>query len=391
MSAPTIGSADIVIVGAGLHGASLAYQLAKAGAGRIVVIEKKHVAAGPTAKSGAMIRPLFSDAIYIRLVLEATTMFEQWDDVVGGDAGFVQQGFLRITESFDQPTLGADLELMTSLGAPFELIAAADLPALAPACTIGETESGVLLPRGGFADAIKTTETLVAAAKRLGVTFHEDCPVTAIETAGGKVQAVVTTSGRIATGLVVNCAGAWSDRVAAMVGVALPIEIHRVPTALYRKPESLRGPGPILSDGINQIYLRDAGEAYLRAARFGWTADRVDPDTYDETLSRAQHDDVRRSVEKRVPAMRRTPSVGGFSAIYDMTPDGHPIVGPVGDIDGFWCDCGWSGNGFASAPAVSRHIAAAITGRPSEIDLSVFAWPRAADATARPDVSWVRR
>ena len=129
----------------------------------------------------------------------------------------------------------------------------------------------------------------------------------------------------------------------------------------------------------------------MRAARFGWTADRVDPDTYDETISREQHDNIRSLVEKRVPAMRRTPSVGGFSAIYDMTPDGHPIVGPVGDIDGFWCDCGWSGNGFASAPAVGRHIATAITGGTSEIDLSAFAWPRAADATARPDVSWVRR
>lgn len=387
----TVSTADIVIVGAGLHGASLAYHLAKAGAGRIVVLEKRHVAAGPTAKSGAMIRPLFSDSIYIRLVLEATAMFEQWDQIVDGDAGFVQNGFLRITEGYDRATLGADLELMTSLGAQFELVSSADLAALAPACTIGESESGVLLTKGGFADAIKTTESLVATATRLGVTFLEDSQVTGIEVAGGKVQAVVTAAGRIDTGLVVNCAGAWGDRVAAMVGVSLPIEIHRVPTALYRKPESLRVPGPIISDGINQIYLRNAGEAYLRVARFGWTADRVDPDTYDETLSREQHDDVRRSVEKRVPAMRRTPSVGGFSAIYDMTPDGHPIVGRVGDADGFWCDCGWSGNGFASAPAVGRHIAAAITGGTSEIDLSVFAWPRRSDATARPDVGWVRR
>jgi sarcosine oxidase subunit beta len=201
-------TADIVIIGAGLHGASLAYHLAKAGAGSVVVLEKKHVAAGPTAKSGAMIRPLFSDAIYIRLVLEATAMFEQWDDVIGGDAGFVQNSFLRFTESFDQPTLGADLDLMTRLGAPFELIAPADLPGLASSCVFSGSESGVLLTKGGFADAIKTTESLVAAAKRLGVRFIEDAEVTGIDVANGKVQAVVTASGRIATGLVVNCAGA---------------------------------------------------------------------------------------------------------------------------------------------------------------------------------------
>src|SRR5687767_5782750 len=147
-------TADIVIVGAGLHGASLAYSLARAGAGKIVVLEKKHAAAGPTAKSGAMVRPLFSDAAYIRLVLEATTMFENWNDIVGGDAGFVQQGFLRITDGYDKPTLGADLDLMKALGVPFELLSTEDLRQQAPSCTIDDPETGVLLPKAGFADAI---------------------------------------------------------------------------------------------------------------------------------------------------------------------------------------------------------------------------------------------
>ena len=98
--------ADIVIIGAGVHGAGLAHHLARAGAGSIVVLEKKHVAAGPTAKSGAMIRPLFAHAVYIQLVMEATAMFEQWDDRVGGDAGFVQKGFFRITNSFELDQLG---------------------------------------------------------------------------------------------------------------------------------------------------------------------------------------------------------------------------------------------------------------------------------------------
>ncbi|RYE10703.1 MAG: FAD-binding oxidoreductase [Hyphomicrobiales bacterium] len=384
-------SADIVIVGAGLHGAALAYHLARAGAKNIVVLEKRHIAAGPTAKSGAMIRPLFSDATYIRLVLEATAMFEQWDDIVGGDAGFVKNGFFRITDSLDTDRLGGDLDLMRQLGVPFELIANADLARIAPACVFEGNESGVLLGDGGFADAIKTTETLVAAARRLGVRFIEDALVTGIETSGGRVQAVTTATGRIATGLVVNCAGAWGDRVAAMVGVTLPIEIHRVPTALYRKPQSMRVAGPIVSDGVNQVYLRDAGESYFRAARFGWVADRVDPDTYDETIGRDHHDEVRRLVERRVPEMRRTPSVGGFSAIYDMTPDGHPIIGRIGDVDGFWCDCGWSGNGFASAPASGRHLATRILGGTSEVDLSAFAWPRPVDSVSRPDVNWVLR
>ena len=108
-------TADIVIIGAGVQGVGLAFHLAKAGAGAIVVLEKQHVAAGPTAKSGAMIRPLFSQEIYIRLVLQATTAFEHWDDVYGADPGFVQKGFFRITDTLDVDRLGGDLPLMEQL------------------------------------------------------------------------------------------------------------------------------------------------------------------------------------------------------------------------------------------------------------------------------------
>ena len=104
-----ISTADIVIIGGGLHGASLAFHLALAKAGKIVLLEKKFLASGPTAESGAMIRPLFTEAAYVQLVLEATRMFEHWDEYVGGNAGFVQHGFLRITNSLDADVLGVQM------------------------------------------------------------------------------------------------------------------------------------------------------------------------------------------------------------------------------------------------------------------------------------------
>ena len=384
-------TADIVIIGAGVHGAGLAYHLARVGAGSIVVLEKKHVAAGPTAKSGAMIRPLFSHAVYIQLVMEATTMFEQWDDCVGGDAGFVQKGFFRITNSFEPDHFGGDFELMKQMGVPFDLISYDRLADFAPTSEFRGDETGLLLTQGGYADPIKTTTSLAAAAERLGVEIVEGVSVRGIEVGGGRVQAVTTDAGRVATNVVVNCAGSWCDRVAAMVGVELPIEIHRTPTCLYRTPRSLQEEGSILSDGVNQVYVKAEGDAFLRAASFGWTPARVDPDDYDETVSREQHDGMRQLVDRRCAAMRRATSAGGFSAIFDMTPDAHPIVGKVGGVDGFWCNCGWSGNGFASGPVIGRYLAAQIMGGESEIDLSVFAWPRVAGAKPRPDVGWVVR
>jgi len=384
-------TADVIIIGAGVQGIGLAFHLAKAGAGSIVVLEKKHVAAGPTAKSGAMIRPLFSQEIYIRLVLEATRAFEHWDHVYGGDPGFVQKGFFRITDTLEVDRLGGDLQLMQRLGVPFQRVPHNDLSLYSPSSEFRGDETGLLLTKSGYADPIKTTNSLAAAAIRCGVVIKEGVRVTGIEVCGGQVQAVTTDAGRIATKLIVNCAGAWSDRVAAMVGVTLPIAIHRIPTTLYHRPLRLRDEGPILSDGVNQVYVRASGDSFLRAAAFGWSHDPVDPDLYDETISRKQHDSLRTLVDRRCTAMRKTPSAGGFAAIYDMTPDAHPIVGPIGDVAGFWCNCGWSGNGFASGPIVGRHLAAQILHGESEIDLSPFAWPRVGDLTPRPDLAWVSR
>lgn len=100
-----INTADIVIIGGGVHGASLAFHLAREKAGKIVLLEKKHMAAGPTAKSSAMIRPLFNELVYVQLVSESTKLFEQWGNYVGGSAGFVQNGFLRITDSLENDAL----------------------------------------------------------------------------------------------------------------------------------------------------------------------------------------------------------------------------------------------------------------------------------------------
>jgi sarcosine oxidase subunit beta len=89
--------------------------------------------------------------------------------------------------------------------------------------------------------------------------------------------------------------------------------------------------------------------------------------------------------------MRRGVYAGGFAAIYDMTPDAHPIIGNIGGVAGFWCNCGWSGNGFASAAAVGGHLAARMAGRSSAVDLGMFGWPRPPETKTRPDGNWIRR
>ncbi len=384
-------TADIVIIGGGVHGCSLAFHLAQEKIGRVVLLEKKHIAAGPTAQSGAMIRALFDARIYVDLVMASTRMFERWDELVGGDAGFVQEGFLRIADSLDAQALGGDLEFTKQAGEPYELLSGEQLAELVPMGEFQEGEVGLLFPKGGYADPFKTTVELAAAARRHGAEILEDVAVTGIQIEQGRVAAVDSTQGRIATPLVVNCAGAWSDRVARMAGIDLPIDIQPTVTTMFRKPESMKTVGPVLSDGVHKVYLRAMGDAMYRAAHFGQSFKSVDADDFDVSVSRSDLDRLRAGLDPRYDDMRRTPYLGGFTTLYDMTPDGHPIVGPIEGVEGFWCDCGWSGNGFGPAPAGGRSLAQMILGRQPDIDLGYFQWPRRSDVFRRPAMDWIVR
>lgn len=377
-----INTADIVIIGGGVHGASLAYNLAREKAGKIVLLEKKHMASGPTAKSSAMIRPLFNESVYIELVSEATKMFEQWDDCVGGDSGFVQNGFLRITDSLEKEALAGDLKLAKSLGVNYQIIPNDGLNNYAPNGKFGDEEIGVLFPEGGFADPYLTI-SLASAAKRLGAEIIEGVSVTGIKLSQGRVDTIQTDAGEISTRIVVNCAGSWSDRIAAYAGIQLPIEIHRIPICLFRRPLDMNIENPVYSDGTHGVYLRKTDENIFRSGLFGFDIDPVDPDSYDETISKEQLNVIRKPLNQRFTAINKTYFTGGFSAIYDMSPDGHPIIGMMPEVDGFWCDCGWSGNGFASSPVIGRCLASEITGGKSDIDISYFRWPRSPEVTNR--------
>jgi glycine/D-amino acid oxidase-like deaminating enzyme len=149
--------------------------------------------------------------------------------------------------------------------------------------------------------------------------------------------------------------------------------------------------GPILSDGINKVYLRALGDAVYRAAHFGHSAQSLDPDHFDAAVPAHQVNTLRQGIYNRYDDMRRSPYLGGFTALYDMTPDGHLIVGSVQEVDGLWFDCGWSGNGFAPAPANGRSLAQMIMGGEPEIDLSYFRWPRSSEVSNRLHQDWVHR
>ena len=169
------------------------------------------------------------------------------------------------------------------------------------------------------------------------------------------------------------------------------MEAQSAPTCLFRRPHEMVTVGPVLSDGVHQVYLRAMGDAAYRAAHFGRAEHKLDPDQYDQSVPVGQRQMLREGVAQRYEAMRRSPYLGGFTALYDMTPDGHPIVGPLEPVEGLWSDCGWSGNGFAPAPAAGRALAARILGHQPENSLEEFSWPRTSDLGNRLFQDWIHR
>lgn len=147
----------------------------------------------------------------------------------------------------------------------------------------------------------------------------------------------------------------------------------------------------IIGGGVHKVYLRAMGDAVYRAAHFAHEGKSVDADDFDVSVSTSQMSSLRGGLDPRYDGLRRAPYLGGFTTLYDMTPDGHPIVGPLAEVEGFWCDCGWSGNGFAPAPSGGRSLAQMIMGHDPDIDLSYFQWPRRAEVNRRPVMDWIMK
>lgn len=190
-------TADVVIVGAGVNGASTAFHLAKAGVRRVVVVERRHVAAGASGKSGALVRTHYTNEPETRLAHESLTYFQHWDDIVGGSCGFQPIGLLVFAPPEHEDHLEPNIAMQRDVGVDARLITAADAQELDPSLDVGDVTHVAYEPQSGFADPNATTYGFARAAMERGVEFQLDTEVTRVVTASGRVTGVETTRGTI--------------------------------------------------------------------------------------------------------------------------------------------------------------------------------------------------
>ena len=351
--------ADVVVVGGGVNGASIAMHLARMGAGRVLLLEKGHLAGGATGRSGAMVRQHYLHPVLVRMAVEASGVFRDFADAVGGDPRFVRTGRLLLFSQRDADAARANVAMNVAEGANIRLVTLEEAAGLAPELDLEGVAVAAYEPDAGHADPIAATYAFAARARDYGAEVVTGCPVTAVATSGGRVAGVETPAGRVECDAVVAVTGPWVNQLAAPLGETLPVKPVRVQMVVLRRPPPLEGLSTMIIDHTSNTYLRvNAGSTTLTSSMDEADhAEVVNPDAYGLN---ADHDVIARfwgRADRRVPGFAAATPLGGYGSLYDLTPDGNPILDASAAVRGLYWAAGFSGHGFKLSPVVGRMMA----------------------------------
>ncbi len=255
-------TADVLIIGAGVHGASLAFHLAQRGV-KVIVLEKKFIAAGATGRSSGLVRMHYDVRQDTELAWVSFQYFRNWKEMVGGDCGFTRTGFIQMVAPADSETLKANVAMHQEIGVPVLLIKADDVKRLAPSFNADDIELAAYEPESGYAMPSDTATAMMNAARDKGARLVQDCAVTGIKVAGEKIAGVQTTQGEFSGAVVVNAAGAWAGNVNKMAGLDLPYDTWRHDTMFVARPGQIGPSHPTVIDFANEMYFRPEGNLTL--------------------------------------------------------------------------------------------------------------------------------
>ena len=355
----TIATADIVVVGGGVIGTSVAMHLARIGAGKVVLVERGHLAGGASGQSGAMVREHYLHPVLVRMAMESSEVFHNFGDAIGGDVGFKQTGRLLLFAERDREAVQANIGMNRDLGVDIETVAASQLADIAPGINTEGLAVGAYEPGSGYADPVATTYAYADRAQERGAEILTQTAVTGLIRTGGRVTGVETIVGPIATPAVVVATGPWCNQLAASVGEHLPVTPIRVQMLSFRRPPALASMTTIVIDHTTGAYFR--ADSDYRTLVGGETPEDltevVDPDSYGLTADHGTIASLRNRARQRFPDFAAAIYRGGYAALYDMTPDGNPILDRSGVVEGLYWAVGFSGHGFKLSPVVGRMVA----------------------------------
>ncbi len=373
-------TADVIVIGAGVQGSSLAFHLASRGV-KVALVERSSFAAGATGRSSGLVRVYYDLLAEARLAWASQQWFFNWSDRVGYECGFRRTGFVWIEAGDRLDRVTANSASHRAIGVDSRVLAADEIRHLYPGLEIGD-EVAAYEPDSGYADPYLTCSAFVSAAKDKGARLWQNAEVTAITTAGGRVTGVKTTKGDIDAPVIVNAAGGWAGRVGALAGMDLPITVWRHDTGVLGVPASVPGVVPVVIDIANGMYFRPEGDDMVLVGLEDDDQMGGSPDADTAAAAPTFPERATERIIRRVPGLIDGDWRFDHSGQDGLTPDQRAILGPAGAAgpDGFYLDCGHSGTGFKTAPAIGLGMSELILdGAATSVDISPFRFERFAE------------
>jgi sarcosine oxidase subunit beta len=367
MNLPT--TADIIIIGGGVMGASAAYHLAKCGMNNILLLEKEEFfGTGATGRCAGGVRYQFSTEINVRLSLESLPMLERFPDEIGQDIDYRQCGYLLIaTNEKDANTFKRNVELQNSLGVQTQFLNRDEVRARLPLMNFDDAIAGTFHQKDGLVDPNSVVTGYIRAAQKLGVKTLSQVEVTGIRVAGDQVQAVETTQGVIQTRHVLNAAGPWSGLIGRMAGVHIPVIPIRRQMFTTDPLKEIPPDFPFVIDFAQSLYFHREGEGLL----IGMSNPNEKPGFDQSVDEEFEFVNLEAAIE-RMPLLERASRASHWAGLYEVTPDAHPIFGGC-QVKGFTICTGFSGHGFMHGPVSGKLMAEYIVdGKFSTLDISML-------------------
>ncbi|MER6208553.1 FAD-binding oxidoreductase [Streptomyces sp. NPDC001642] len=377
--------AEVVVIGGGVIGTSIAYHLARAGVRDVVLVERDELAAGSTSKAAGGVRAQFSDVLNVQLGARSLEAFARFEEDTGYDIGLHRVGYLFLLSTpEDVASFDAGVRLQNSLDVPSRMIDPAEARRLSPLVSTDGLLAAAYSPDDGHCTPEAVVHGYASAARNHGATILRHTDVTGIETHGDRITAVVTTLGRIDTRTVICAAGAWSRAIGAMAGVDLPVQPLRRQIAVTEPVPGLPPTLPMTIDFSTSLYFHTEGPGLLVGMSDPDERPGYATDTHDRWIPR-----LAEAMRHRAPdllALRRT---GGWAGLYENTPDHNALIGEATSVSRFLYATGFSGHGFLQGPAVGEVVRDLYLGHVPFVDVSPLSAGRFAADAPRPEVNLV--
>ena len=358
---------DVVVIGGGVTGTSIAYALARRGVRNVLLLDQRATATTATRGAFGIVRTYHASRVMVALARRSLRLYEHFADEVGGTAAFERTGLLVLVPEGEQEALEANVGVATHVGSNVRYLARSDdVRAIESRIDLEGVAAAAFEAEAGYGDPIRTAAAYAMRARDLGVNVRQGIRILKIDTAGEpgdrRITGLLTDGGYVNTGCVINAGGTLSNTISEMVGVDLPVLPYRYLGVTLRHQPSFGPPHPITLDFVSGAVMRPSGPRLTLVGPIGAVAEDIVPPGWDDP--RTDHSaapEYQTLLRHRYPELATATLYGAGATSHDVTPDWYPMIGPTDGVEGFYCAVGMGGYAFGLAPAVGELVARLVT------------------------------